>query len=301
MDSQDLEKGRAKAGRISGFAGTTAVHLALFLLLIFMGFTTPPPQEKEMGILVNFGTDETGSGLIEPSGPPPVAEAVAQPVNKNESQKKDEKLLSTDNDNEAPKIKKTDPDAEKKKKERIEAERIRKAELEAERVKKEQEEAERRKIELEQKRTSDITNRTKNAFANGRNSGTNSTGEGITGGEGNQGDPNGSVNSKIRGTNTGTGDSGNGNGIGYDLGGRTSQHLEEPKYDYQGEGKVVVEINVDRNGNVVSANPGVKGSSTLDEILLSRAKEAALKSKFKVNPDAPAIQKGTITYNFILR
>jgi hypothetical protein len=51
----------------------------------------------------------------------------------------------------------------------------------------------------------------------------------------------------------------------------------------------------------VSANPGIKGSTTLDEYLLKVAKEAAMKASFNSKPDAPAVQKGTITYNFILK
>ena len=51
-------------------------------------------------------------------------------------------------------------------------------------------------------------NRTKNALANSKNAGTNSTSEGIAGGPGNQGVPTGSVDSKIRGEGSGLGDKG---------------------------------------------------------------------------------------------
>ena len=90
-------------------------------------------------------------------------------------------------------------------------------------------------------------------------------------------------------------------GISYSLQGRGFQALPPPKYDYQGEGRVVVEVSVDRAGKVVQATPGTKGSTTLDEYLLRVAKEAALGARFKVKQDAPAIQKGTITYNFKLK
>lgn len=175
---------------------------------------------------------------------------------------------------------------------------MRRAQIEADRIKKAQEEAEKARIAAEAKRISDIENRTKNALANSKNSGTNSTGEGITGGAGNQGVTTGSVDSKVRGTGSGTGD----RGITYDLGGRNiNGELQNPKYDYQAEGKVVVDINVDRNGNVTSAVPGGKGSTTLVEYLLNAAKEAALKTKFESKADAPLVQKGTITYNFKLK
>ena len=52
---------------------------------------------------------------------------------------------------------------------------------------------------------------------------------------------------------------------------------------------------------MIQAVPGIKGSTTLDEYLLKVAKEAAMKATFEAKPDAPAIQKGTITYNFKLK
>lgn len=125
--------------------------------------------------------------------------------------------------------------------------------------------AEQSYIEEEQKRINDITNQTKNSIFYLKNSGISDL------------------------------------GISYDLAGRNFQALPPPKYDYQGEGKVVVEINVDRNGNVTQAKPGVKGSTTLDEAFLNAAWDAALKAKFESKSDAPSVQKGTITYNFMLK
>lgn len=280
-----------------GLAGTAIIHLVVLAILVIVAFTAPKPPEIETGILVNFGTDETGSGLIEPSPPASNEEtAAALPENAAVNPVKEESLQTQNFDKESPEVKKTDPEAEKKKKELIEAERIRQAEIEADRVKKAQEEAEKKRVEAEQKRISDIATRTKNALANSKNTGTNTKGEGITGGPGNQGVPTGSVDSKVRGDGSGTGDK----GISYDLTGRKFQLLPDPKYEYQGEGKVVVEIMVDRTGKVTQATAGVKGSTTLDEYLVSAAKEAALKAKFDPKPDAP-IQKGSITYNFKLK
>ena len=90
-------------------------------------------------------------------------------------------------------------------------------------------------------------------------------------------------------------------GISYSLSGRTPQSLPLPTYNYQAEGIVVVEITVDRNGKVTSATPGVKGSHTLDENLLSAARKAAMAAQFDKYPDAPAFQKGTITYIFTMQ
>ena len=292
--NNDLRKLPNERGK--GIVGASILHLVLFAILILVGFSAPRPPETERGILVNFGTDETGLGLIEPS---PLASreetAAAQPVTAATPNKED--AITTQNfDKEAPEVRKVDPEAEKKRKEKIEAEKIRRAEIEAENIKKALAEAERKRIEAEEKRVSDIVNRTKNALTNSKNAGTNTTSEGI-GGQGNQGVPTGSVDSKVRGKGSGTGNS----GISYDLQGRGFQSLPNPKYDYQGEGKVVVEVSVDRSGKVTEATAGAKGSTTLDEYLLTVAKEAALKATFEPKSDAPLKQKGTITYNFILK
>lgn len=278
-----------------GIAGSAIIHVTVFLLMIFLALSIPEPPETEEGILVNFGTDETGLGMIEPSSGA-MPEPASPPVNDQNSQTEEEQLLTQD-DEEAPEVKKVDPEAERKRQEKIEADRRLREQEEAERIKREQEEAERRRIEAEQKRLSDIMNRTRNALANSKTAGTSSSNEGVTGDSGNQGVPTGSADSKVRGTGSGLGD----RGISYDLQGRGFQKLPSPRYDYQGEGRVVVEVSVDREGKVVQAVPGTKGSTTLDEYLLRVAKEAALEARFEANPNAPVIQKGTITYNFILK
>jgi colicin import membrane protein len=292
--NSDLHKFPSERGK--GIAGSAIIHLVILLLLAFVAFTVPPPPEKEEGILVNFGTDETGLGIIEPSTPA-VQEQSSPPAASAAKVKTEEDPLLTQNTEEAPEVKKVDPEAVKRKLEKMEVAKKLREQKEAERIIKVQEDIERKKIEAEQQRQTDIMNRTKNALANSKNAGTNSTSEGIAGETGNQGDPNGSVNSKVRGAGSGTGDK----GISYDLQGRGFQKLPPPKYDYQGEGRVVVEVSVDRQGKVIQAVPGTKGSTTLDEYLLKVAKDAAMEAQFEVKPNAPAIQKGTITYNFILK
>lgn len=295
LQNNDLRKLPSEKGK--GIAGTAIFYTSVLIILLFVGFSAPRPPETERGILVNFGTDETGAGLIEPSPPASAEETTTAQPAVSETPSKEDAVVTQNFDKEAPEIKKVDPEAERKKKEQVEAEKARRVAMEAERVKKAQEEAEKQRIAEEQKRISDIANRTKNAMANSKNSGTSTTGEGITGGPGNQGVTTGSVDSKVRGPGSGTGNS----GVSYDLAGRKFQSLPLPKYDYQEEGTVVVEIIVDWKGNVTRANAGVKGSSTLNEDLVKAARDAALKAKFEAKPDGSQDQKGTITYNFILK
>lgn len=273
------------------------IHLAVLAILLIFGFSVPPPPETEEGILVNFGMDDTGSGLIEPS-PATVQEEASPPLPSETSVTSDEDPLLTQNTEEAPVVKKVDPEAEKKRQEKIEAEKVRRAELEAERKIKEAAEAERKRIAADEQLKTDIVNRTKKALENSRNAGTTATGEGITGGEGNQGAPGGSIDSQNRGDGSGLGDK----GISYSLQGRGYSKLPDPKYyDYQEGGKVVVGISVDRSGKVTQAAPGASGTTIIDENLYRIAKEAALAAQFDSKPDAPQIQKGTITYVFKLK
>ncbi len=309
---QNINNSNLPSVRGKGLLGTTLIHLGLFVLLFLVTFSAPAPPDNGEGILVNFGTGETGLGDIEPSppagikvtSPPPAQKKVSVPVSASAEKKVKQEALLTQNSEEAPAVKKVDPEVAKKRREKIEADKKIKEQLEAERAIARQEEIERKRIEADQQREADIMNKTKNALANSKNSGTSSTSEGIAGGRGNQGDPNGSIDSKVRGHGSGLGDSGTGTGdkgISYQLGGRGFTRLEKPRYDFQEEGKVVVEVSVDRSGKVIQATPGIKGSTTLNEDLLKAAKEAALKATFNSKPDAPAIQKGTITYNFLLK
>ncbi|MFC2111522.1 energy transducer TonB [Bacteroidota bacterium] len=118
--------------------------------------------------------------------------------------------------------------------------------------------------------------------------------EPITGKPGNQGNPGGDVNA----TNY-SGTPGKGGGISYDLKGRTGE-IPIPTNDTQEKGKVVVTIWVDKKGNVTNAIAGAKGTTTSNPKLRKLAVQAALQAKFNVKYDAAEIQKGTITYNFVL-
>jgi hypothetical protein len=150
--NNDLRKFPSEKGK--GIAGTSILHIAVLILLILVGFSAPKPPETERGILVNFGTNETGLGMIEPSPPASREETTTlQPVSAIKPAK--ENALATQNfDNEAPEVKKVDPEAEKKRKEQLEVERIKRAEIEAENIKKTQAEDERKRVEAEQKRYS---------------------------------------------------------------------------------------------------------------------------------------------------
>jgi TonB family protein len=77
--------------------------------------------------------------------------------------------------------------------------------------------------------------------------------------------------------------------------------LPRPSYNVQESGKVVVEIWVDNYGQVQKAVPGVEGTTVSDKTLWQAARKAALGAHFNMSAEAPALQKGTITYIFNLK
>ncbi|MDB4534608.1 TonB family protein [Vicingaceae bacterium] len=128
---------------------------------------------------------------------------------------------------------------------------------------------------------------------NALNNSESTSSQGETDGAGDQGDPNGDPNSN------GTSTSG-GSGIGFDLGGRGKVSFKKPENPTQEDGKVVVEIWVNREGKVLRAKTGARGSTTTNPILQKKAEEAAYKARFKKDENAPFEQKGTMTFVFIL-
>lgn len=67
-----------------------------------------------------------------------------------------------------------------------------------------------------------------------------------------------------------------------------------PKIDNltQKKGTVVVEITIDKYGHVMKAVPGAPGSTTSDEYLKTKAKQAAESTLFDNVPTAPTEQSG---------
>ena len=66
----------------------------------------------------------------------------------------------------------------------------------------------------------------------------------------------------------------------------------------QEKGVVVVDITVDKYGNVVKAEGGAVGSTTTSSYLITKAKQAAESVKFDTSPTMPLETKGSITIVF---
>lgn len=76
---------------------------------------------------------------------------------------------------------------------------------------------------------------------------------------------------------------------------RHSRHLEVPAYRCEGGGEVVVQITVNRAGDVIAASV-ISGG---DECMREASLRAARLSSVNIDQTAPVKQSGTITYIFI--
>jgi hypothetical protein len=87
--------------------------------------------------------------------------------------------------------------------------------------------------------------------------------------------------------------------IYYDLSGRTHTYLPIPIYKCQGEGRVVMSIQVNQKGIVEKAQVLEQEGTTSDPCLVETAVSTALISRFNSDIHSPKIQTGTLSYHFV--
>ena len=278
--------------RLQAIAGTVLFHGLLFLLFILVVFKTPIPPFPETGgngIEVNFGTSEDGFGDVQPEELVKASNttSAAEEISDNRIEistpvRPTAKPILTQDIEDAPTVANATPNENTSESTSTEAPKP-------------------------EPRKANAAALYKGKKENGGNT---AKGEGETGKPGDQGSADGSRTATYHGPGGGSGNSpgdggngpgGNGNGPRYTLDGRNANSLPVPRAAFQEEGKVVVEITVDKSGNVINAKPGVRGSTTSNGNLLDIARRAAMAAKFNASADSPEVQKGTITYNFILK
>lgn len=87
--------------------------------------------------------------------------------------------------------------------------------------------------------------------------------------------------------------------VKYKMKGRTVQKPCKIVIGTQDRGTVVVDVTIDKYGNVITATPGAPGSSTTnDGYLFTKAQKFAQEIKFDNVPTAPLETKGTVTFTF---
>ena len=292
--------------RRRGWIFSVIFHILAIVLLALYGFTFQNPPPEPGGVMVNLGIPDVGQGDENaPAGEPavPVEEPEPQPEEETPPPAKEEpkKEPVKEKPKAEPKkevVKTEDPEAaalkKKKEEEKKKADAIAKAEAEAkakaaaEAKAKADAEAARKAEEARKKKELD------DLVAGGLGGGKGS-GKGNTGKPGNQGDPNGDPNSDIlTGISTGSGVVGGG------LGNRgVLKKGPAIRDNSQDQGTVYLDVCVDKNGNVVSAEYTQKGSTTASTKLIALAKANAKAWQF--SKGAVDKQCGTIRYDFKLK
>jgi outer membrane biosynthesis protein TonB len=87
---------------------------------------------------------------------------------------------------------------------------------------------------------------------------------------------------------------------GYGLSGRNLSGFQVYKQSCDEEGTVVVRILVDKNGRVIEADPGIRGTTNNASCLLEPAKRTALSYRFDPDSNAPDRQIGFVVIHFKL-
>ncbi|NCI46035.1 hypothetical protein [Sediminibacterium soli] len=277
---------------------TAVICVLLFLLFFFLQWTLPriPPPDFGEGIEVNLGNSETGSGDVAPQSPgePSATQETESATPKSSTQSSEQKVQADAyDDGDAPAIHKpvNKPVA---------------------------------KPVIEPTHTARKTNpapvvnptpappKPKAVFKGGTSTTTSGNradsyngvkNQGIAGGKGDQGNPNGNPNSDSYRGNAASGNGGSGGTGGVSirsgLDGRRITRLPSFEDDFNENAKVAVDITVDRAGNVVAAVVNPRGTTTTNQSMRAIALRKA--RSLKLNSGTEDQQTGTLVFNFKLR
>lgn len=273
---------------------TALVIGGLLMVCLILSFSLPPLPEPPIdeGIEVNLGNSDLGSGTdqpYEPGPPAPTDQTAYVPpvpvVNKNEAAKD---FATDDKDEDAPVVKK--PAAIQKEADKIPEKEVVKTKPTA----KPKEEAPPTPPKPKPKALMKGVNGT-GSGGNEADSYKKGRGEGVAGGQGDQGRPGGSPDSK---NYTGGGSGNAGVRISKGLSGRSVIKVFSYRDDFNENATVAVDVRIDKNGNVISATYQLRGSTTSESYFKEKAVEIVKKSKFNAVTNGPDEQTGTVLVNF---
>lgn len=269
---------REKSQRIKAMVSTSVLHLVLFLLCYFFYIKVQIPIEEieTGGVVINYGTSETGMGDDYTStAEPAIGENISNepivdpnrpnsPVNANSNADKD---VLTQNNEDAPTVNDKNPTTSNN--------------VTSNNTTTPKEPA---KPSVDQRAL----------FKGKKNNGTGG-GDGTGNTPGNQGAPDGDPNSKSY-----TGNGSGGNGVALNLAGRKFISLPRIQDDGQTSGKITVDISVDKTGTIVTAKAGGRGTTISNANLWDKCERAVLGCKLNAISTGPEIQAGSVIFTFIL-
>ena len=253
------------------FLATGIILVIIMALCYFIVFQSTPKEEGTGGILVNYGTTDAGMGtdymsteqpsVAEKANHTPPDKVTPAPPTEQKTQvdNSDKKIVTQDNED-APAVA-----SNSKKPSPTVATQAKKSV------------------------TKPVVNQ--NALYKGKTNNGTGAGDGTTNTPGNQGKPNGStLTNNYNGT-------GSGNGGNLNLSQRSFINRPSVTDDHRSTGKVVIDIHVDKNGNIIYAQAG-RGTTITDYDLIEKCEEAVKNSKINALENAPDTQQGQVVFVF---
>jgi outer membrane biosynthesis protein TonB len=268
---------------VKATAWTVGVHVLLLLLFVLIKYSSPAVVNNtvEMGMEVNLGTSDDGSGTDQPmaiENPSPDQASVSYRTSTAENvQSKD--LMESDDVNapevNAPSINKSNGRSNAQSNSRSRTD--------------------------QQARTNNTTRpqRPRYVYKGGTGSGGNSastdaagTSEGNTTGKGDRGVPSGTP-----GATNYSGVPGSGNGISHNIAGRSIIAFPPPEASFKEGGRVTIRVTVNKAGIITNKQIVSASNAELKGIALRKVD----KIKFNKSDEAPEEQFGNITFVFKTR
>jgi len=263
---------------------TIVVHALLLLLLLFIRYATPTSAPiEELGMEVNLGTSDDGSGVDQPmSTEAPAADNVTTTYKTSSQRSEDARELMESDEPDAPAV--TPPVTNNNSRFNTQPDNAQRSRSNNQRT---------------NANTNQPPQRPRYVYSGGTGTGGNQaatdqagTSEGNTTGSGDRGVPGGTP-----GATNYTGSPGNGTGgISHTLSGRDISPRQFVAEFNEG-GKVVVRVKVDREGNIISKSIKSSPNRRLSEIALQKLSQA----KFSKNAQAAPEQIGDVTFIFKTR
>jgi outer membrane biosynthesis protein TonB len=295
---QRMQASFEKEKNLKASAYTGTICVLLFLLFFFLQWTLPqiPAPNFGEGIEVNLGNSETGLGDVAPQSPgEPSATAETQSAPPQNTPQTAEQKIQADeyDDGDAPSVHKSESKTPPKP--ITETRTV---------VKKPSPEAVANPTPAPPKPKAVFKGGTSTTSSGNRADSYNGVrDQGIAGGKGDQGHPNGNPNSDSYKGNAASGNGGSGGTGGVSirsgLDGRRITRLPSFEDDFNENAKVAVDITVDRAGNVTAAIVNQRGTTTTNQNIRNIALRKA--RGLKLNAGNTEEQTGTLVFNFKLR
>jgi outer membrane biosynthesis protein TonB len=289
-----IENPQEKKNKQIALVTTVGVHVLLFLLFLFViAWRAPDPPLPEYGIELNFGTDDVGTGTIQPEDPAGSQQPSEDEVEESNTdlQEPEEQVQEEATQEESTPVQEqavTPQESTVAVKEEKKPE-TKPVEKPKEQEKKEVVKTETKPVETTQKAQTQTTEKTTTDNKEGKpvshGDDANKTGD--------KGDPRGELDNKALYGKQGGGN----NGAGLALDGWTWDFVPNPNVPSNESGKIVFQIKVDDSGEIISIIT-LERSASIEAEKICR-KEVEKLTFSKTGKNVPPISTGRIT--FIIR